>query len=137
MQIRGYVHWKHSNGRMQPFTGRSFQYRYDNMGDRETAGETGTSSDDNYTANTYDQYLSKTNDSVRILGTVNIGAYVTAPNAVITTVDCNFGGSLLPSNSRVVLFRSHCPITATMPSSYGATTNQSIFCPGGDTVSIV
>jgi RHS repeat-associated protein len=81
--------------------GRSFEYRYDNVGNRLTAGPTGTSDVDNlYQPDVCDRYTSKENNLVSVLGNAASGANVAlGGDAVASKLDRNFGGYLLPDNT--------------------------------------
>jgi len=84
--------------------GRRFEYRYDSIGNRTTAGETGKDvaaggTDDNYTANALNQYSTKTNNTVRVVGTEAANAKIAvggAPSAGKT--DRAWGADIVPAN---------------------------------------
>ena len=80
--------------------GRRFEYRYDNIGNRITAGQTGSmeGGDDEYQTNALNQYISRENNTVRILGTVASGAAVVSDVGAVNKVDRSFGGDLVPDN---------------------------------------
>ncbi|WP_438483189.1 RHS repeat-associated core domain-containing protein [Oleiharenicola lentus] len=56
--------------------GRRFEYRYDSVGNRQTAGATGSAStsDDEYSTNGVNQYTFKENNALRVIGTVGTTA---------------------------------------------------------------
>jgi len=85
--------------------GRRFEYRYDSMGNRLTAGETaadvanGGIADD-YVTNALNQYGSVTNNTVRVLGTVgpNAAIKVAVAGAPSTTkTDRSWGADIVPT----------------------------------------
>lgn len=81
--------------------GRRFEYRYDNIGNRKTAGPNGTSDsgDEEYTTNNLNQYSAKENNTVHVLGTAAPGATVAASdNALVTKVDRSFAANIVPQN---------------------------------------
>ncbi len=79
---------------------RRFEYRYDSLGNRKTAGATGTTADDNYTTNALNQYTAKDNKTVKVLGTTDASAAVTvAGAATIGRKDRAWGVDLVPANS--------------------------------------
>lgn len=80
--------------------GRRFSYQFDNIGNRLTAGPSGSSnsSDDEYTANALNQYTAKENNTVRVLGTAAPSASVAADGAAVTKKDRSFAADLLPAN---------------------------------------
>ena len=98
--------------------GRRYEYRYDDIGNRTTAGETGTSLvDDAYAANSLNQYTTKQNNVVRVTGTVASGtkaaAYSSDGQIVALSVNGKgFGGDLVP-------YSASGPATGTL-SIYGA-----------------
>ncbi|MEJ1974200.1 MAG: RHS repeat-associated core domain-containing protein [Lacunisphaera sp.] len=81
--------------------GRRFEYRFDSLGNRTTAGETGSpgAADDEYTANALNQYTSKENNTVRVLGTAASSAHVAVLGAAATgKLDRAWGADLVPAN---------------------------------------
>jgi hypothetical protein len=84
--------------------GHRFEYRYDSMGNRTTAGESGLDvasggSDDSYSVNALNQYSpSKTNYSVRVTGTVGINAATTVAVGGTTAAksDRSWAADLVP-----------------------------------------
>lgn len=86
--------------------GRRFEYRFDDIGNRITAGETGSASggDDEYGTNSLNQYTNKENGNIRILGTVAAGAKVAASSSDAQIVAINvtgngWGGDLVPRST--------------------------------------
>lgn len=89
----------------QELPGRRHEYRFDDIGNRKTSGETGTagSGDDEYGVNGLNQYTNKENGSIRILGTVAAGAKVSAYSSDNQIVSLNvkgngWGGDLVPKS---------------------------------------
>ncbi|MEJ1974198.1 MAG: RHS repeat-associated core domain-containing protein [Lacunisphaera sp.] len=81
--------------------GRRFEYRFDSLGNRATAGETGSpgAADDEYTANALNQYTQKENNTVRVLGTAASSAHVAVLGAAATgKLDRAWGADLVPAN---------------------------------------
>ena len=90
--------------------GRRFEYRYDTIGNRQTAGDSGLGltnggTDDSYKVNNLNQYYpTKENNRVRVLGTVSASANVTVNGASPTRkLDRVWGASLPPGNNQPVL----------------------------------
>jgi hypothetical protein len=91
--------------------GRRFEYRFDNIGNRTSAGQTGGSGDDQYSPNSLNQYDWKENNTVPILGTAVAGAKVatyattTTPSgtaaigAMVVKTDRSFAAYLVPPNA--------------------------------------
>lgn len=83
--------------------GRRFEYRYDNLGNRKTAGETGHAEggDDVYQTNELNQYTSKENNTVRVLGTAAPGASVAlgSPVSLVAKRDRTYAADVLPGNA--------------------------------------
>ena len=85
--------------------GRRFAFRYDDIGNRKTAGITGdASADDVYAPNALNQYDNKENNIVRITGTVATNAQVAATSTNASDVLVNktgsaFGVILVPKNT--------------------------------------
>ncbi len=88
--------------------GRRFEYRYDNLGNRLTAGPSGAvnSADDEYAPNALNQYETKENNALRLLGTATRDAAVIAQSTSATTVavnklalDRNFAAYVMPANN--------------------------------------
>lgn len=87
---------------------RRFEYRYDNFGNRLTAGPSGAaaSGDEEYTPNALNQYGSKENNTVRLLGSTVKEAAVTAQSTAAAAVVVNksaadraYGADIVPNNS--------------------------------------
>ncbi len=82
--------------------GHRFEYRYDSIGNRVTAGETGAANtgDDEYTANALNQYTGKENNTVRVIGTAASAAHVAVLGAAATgKTDRAWGADLVPANT--------------------------------------
>ncbi len=85
--------------------GRRFEYRFDSLGNRTSAGETGVSTarggaDDTYAVNALNQYTGKDNHTVRVLGTAAPAATVAVASAPSTgKLDNAWGADLLPANT--------------------------------------
>lgn len=82
--------------------GRRFEYRYDSVGNRTTAGETGSANtgDDEFTVNALNQYLTRENNTVRVVGTAASAARVAVGGAPSTgKLDRAWGADILPANS--------------------------------------
>lgn len=107
--------------------GRRFEYRYDNFGNRAVTGPAdpnGSASavDDAYTTANYghlNQYDSKQNNTIRVLGDAVVGASVTIPGASVNQLDRNFGASVVPANNSGPAHGS-IPVTANV--TVGGTT---------------
>ena len=91
------------SGKGVSLPGREFEYRYDNAGNRASAGETGSVSngDNQYVADPANEYTTVENNTVRLLGFANPGTTVAvlgvAASNVAQTDNC-FGADLLPNN---------------------------------------
>jgi RHS repeat-associated protein len=81
------------------FPGRRYEYRYDQAGNRTTVGQTGTDSDDQYATNSLNQYTTKENNDVHVLGTAAAGARVAMANATVAKVDRSFAADVAPGNA--------------------------------------
>lgn len=88
------------------YPGRRFEYRYDAIGNRQTAGATGTASDDAFTANALNQYDSRQNKSVTVSGTAAASAQVAVQVAPaegsagpVARQDSVWAATLTPANS--------------------------------------
>lgn len=81
------------------FPGRRYEYRYDQAGNRTTVGQTGTDSDDQYETNRLNQYTTKENNDVHVLGTAAAGARVAMANATVAKVDRSFAADVAPGNA--------------------------------------
>ena len=116
---------------------RSFQFAYDAIGNRQEVGENvwGTPPNrfDTYAvdATGLNEYSSRTNDTIRVLGNVNVGATVSVSgNTTINVLDRNFGGDFLPSNTGGAATGT-IAVSAAMPnnSPINLTPNRSYFVP--------
>lgn len=81
--------------------GRRFEYRFDNIGNRLTAGATGSagSADDEYTSNALNQYTAKENNFVRFFGTKKGNATVAVPGVTVGVKDRAWAADFVPSNA--------------------------------------
>jgi RHS repeat-associated protein len=82
--------------------GRRFEYRYDQIGNRRTAGPTGNAAsvDEEYTANALNQYTAKENNTVRILGTASTQANLAVAGvAAVARRDRAYAADFVPDNS--------------------------------------
>lgn len=85
------------NGSYQ-LPGRSFQYQFDLLGNRTSAGETSGSDDNQYGINDLNQYTSVENEAVRVLGNCAIGTTASVTGATTSQVDRNYGADYFPAN---------------------------------------
>lgn len=110
--------------------GRRFEYRFDSMGNRLTAGSTGTvaGGDEEYTLKTggVNQYDTKENNTVRVLGTAVTASAIAATSTgttgspvVVTEKDRSFAADAGPDNSAGPK-RGTLTVTATLPGSGGS-----------------
>lgn len=81
--------------------GRRFEYRYDGAGNRASAGFSGDAAtgDDSYVANDLNQYDSRTNKFVRVLGSAAKSANIATLDFLVSKVDRSFGLFVTPTNS--------------------------------------
>jgi len=82
--------------------GRRFEYRFDSIGNRKTDGPTGDAAnvDDGYTTNALNQYTTKENNTVRVLGTAAATATVGVTGAPSTgKKDRAWGADFVPTNA--------------------------------------
>ena len=82
---------------------RRFEYRYDSIGNRVTAGATGQANtgDDEYTANALNQYTARENNTVKVLGTADAAATVAVAGTPSTTKkDRVWGADLVTEDHR-------------------------------------
>lgn len=82
--------------------GRRFEYRYDSIGNRQTAGAAGAANtaDDEYTTNALNQYATKENNTVKVLGTAAASARVAVAAAPSTgKTDRAWGAEFVPANT--------------------------------------
>ena len=82
---------------------RRFEYSYDSIGNRVTAGATGQANtgDDEYTANALNQYTARENNTVKVLGTADAAATVAGAGAPSTTKkDRAWGADLVTEDHR-------------------------------------
>jgi len=117
-----------SSGDLLP--ARTFQFDYDTVGNRSDSGEIGNAYD-GYQTNERNQYTSKGNSTVCVLGNTNLTASVGVsgvPPAGIGQVDRNFGCDFVPSNSGGPA-PGTLTVTATMPNSTPSMTNRNYFIP--------
>lgn len=103
--------------------GRRFQYQYDNLGNRIKSGPvdplgTAAAADDQYSSNNLNQYASKTNYMVRVLGNAASGASVTVTGTPVTQLDRNYGADVLPANSSGAV-AAQVTVTSNMSTSGG------------------
>ncbi len=81
---------------------RRFEYRYDAIGNRKTAGATGSANtaDDEYSTNALNQYFLKENNTLKVLGTAALSAKVAVGGAAATgKKDRAWGTDLVPPNT--------------------------------------
>ena len=81
--------------------GRRYEYRYDEAGNRTSAGQTGitTRGDDSFTANALNEYTSRENNSVHILGTAAPSASVGMLGTSVAKTDRAFAADFVPPNT--------------------------------------
>ena len=84
--------------------GRRFEYRYDQAGNRLVSGAVSPEDesaraaivDDHYAPNALNQYDTKENNTLRILGNAALNAVVSVSGAAVTRVDRNFAADFVP-----------------------------------------
>jgi len=109
--------------------GRIFNYTYDNIGNRTGSGEPGVM--DSYQMDPYglNEYQSRTNNTLRVLGNTTAGATVTVAGVnSVGQVDRSFGADFIPPNASGAATGS-LYISAAMPSSGGKNVTKSYFAP--------
>lgn len=81
--------------------GRRHEYRYDESGNRVSAGQTGSvsSGDDQFVPNALNQYASRENNSVHILGTASPNASVGMLGTSVAKTDRAFAADFVPPNT--------------------------------------
>ncbi len=82
--------------------GRRYEFRYDSMGNRKTAGSTGSSAtgDNEYSTNNLNQYNGRENNTVRVNGTAAANATVNVAGAPSTAKNGRaWGTEIVPANS--------------------------------------
>ena len=110
--------------------GRHFAYAYDTAGNRTLSGpvdpgSSGVAVDDTYATNSLNQYTSKTNNTVRILGNVSLGTTVTASGATVSQLDRNFAADIVPGNGSGPA-SGQVSVTANLLTSNGEVTNSAV-----------
>ena len=110
--------------------GRSFQFDYDNIGNRIDSGEPGAL--DTYEVNSLNQYSARTNNSVRIVGNANASASLTASSGTVSQLDRNYALDVIPENNANGPAQGSVSITATVPGSAPSTVNRSYFVPAAN-----
>lgn len=84
--------------------GRRFEYRYDDAGNRTKVGPVDPSSQDvqniveQYKANALNEYTSKSNPTIRVLGTAQVNSVVGVAGGQTDKLDRNFGATIIPDN---------------------------------------
>jgi len=90
--------------------GRRYEYRYDGLGNRQSAGPTGAGADDVYETNALNQYDWKENNLVRVTGSVAAsasGVLVKGTGAGVTArKDRAWTAELLPANENQAVLGS-------------------------------
>ncbi|MBI4622200.1 MAG: RHS repeat-associated core domain-containing protein, partial [Verrucomicrobia bacterium] len=89
------------------YPGRRFEYRYDPIGNRRTAGATGlVANDDEYVTNALNQHTQKENNTIRVLGTASLTASLavmgtppSGPAPTVTRKDKAFAAEVFPANT--------------------------------------
>lgn len=103
--------------------GQAYYYGYDAAGNRLSAGEAGTKADEQYAPDSLDQYSSKENNLVRILGTSSNSAVVTTSPVVpggTVQLDRVFGAGLVPPNANAATAGTVTVTGTTTSASYSA-----------------
>jgi len=112
---RGAVTGTPSSGDALP--GRRDEYRYDSIGNRSISGQTGSAgtSDDEYTPNALNQYVTRENNLLRVAGTAHQDATVQVGGAGVNMLDRTWAADLAPPNSTSAA-QAQVAVTSTLTS---------------------